>query len=223
MRFIKIGILLLFLLTFWASAHSPVAGAKEDSDLLFSPDLNVHYGQVFMEETRQRALFPFELSVAGGGELASPYVNSSFFGVEIKHRIHSFGQLGLEYFIHNSQPTLALKSLKDEMGLYGFDFSYPFLKHQAYINWHYTFFQSHLNLAGFFRLDMSVPVQFGLGIMDMEQKNIHMAGKWGLGPRVYLSQRWAVQVLLSQSLSLSLNRHSWFLYTWYSLKFIYSL
>ncbi len=203
MRFIKLGILLLFLPCFWAVANS-----------------GVHYGELFMEETRRRTLFPFELSVAGGGELASPYINSSFFGVEIKHRVHPFGQVGLEYMIHSSQPTPALNSLKNRMGLYGLDFSYPFLKHQAYINWHYTFFQSHLNLAGFFRVDMSLPVHFGLGIMDMEQKNIHMAGKWGFGPRVYLSQRWAVQVLLSQSLSLGQGR---FLYTWYSLKFIYSL
>ena len=184
------------------------------------PHSNVHYGEIFMEETKSIDLFPYELSVSGGGELASPYINSSFFGMEIKHRVHSFGQLGLEYAIHSSQPTTTLKSLRKKMSLYGLEISYPFLKHQAYINWHYTFFQSHINLASLFRITMTVPLQLGFGVMDMEQKNMRMALKWGAGPRISLSRRWAVQLLLSQSISLHKVQ---FLYTWYSLKFIYGL
>ena len=181
---------------------------------------NIHYGQIFMEESQEVDLFSYELSVSGGSEMASPYISSSFFGMEIKHRIHSFAQIGLEYNIHSSKPTLALQSLQKQMNLYGVALSYSFLKHQAYINWHYTFFQSYVNLASLLRIHMSLPLQFGIGIMDMEQKNIHMALKWGAGPRLYLSRRWSVQLLLSQSVFFNKDR---FLYTWYSLSFIYGL
>ena len=181
---------------------------------------NIHYGEIFMEESQRITLFPFELSVSGGGELASPYINSSFFSVEIKHRINSFGQVGLEYAIHSSRPASPLTALRKEMALYGFEMSYLFLQQTAYINWHYTFFQSHINLAGLLRINMTVPLQLGVGVMELERKNTRLAVKWGAGPRVYLSRRWAVQLLLSQSVSLKRAR---FLYTWYSFKFIYGL
>ena len=220
MYIIKFCVFLFGLYSFSSALANPSSAVQPEANSSSAPRSNIHYGQIFMEETKSRGLSSYELSISGGGELSSPYINSSFFGMEIKHRVHSFGHLGLEYMIHASSPTLALEVLRNKMSLYGFEMTYPFLKYQAYINWHYTFFQSHVNLVSLLRLSMAFPLQVGVGVMNMEQKNTHLSFKWGIGPQIYLSRRWALQLLISQSVSFS-SPH--FLYTWYSVKFIYGI
>ena len=180
----------------------------------------LHYEQIFIEEIRKPTPFLFEISVFGGQEIGSPYIYSSFFGVEVKHRIHSFLYLGFEYSVYDSKYNYAIEALKKKMDLYGLDVSYPFLNSMAYINWHYRFFKSHLNIAGFFKMSMDFPVQFGLGLMNIEKRGVLLSVKWGAGPLIHLSPRLGMQLLFSQSVSI---KRYHFLYTWYSLNFIYNL
>ena len=138
----------------------------------------------------------------------------------MKHRIHSLLYLGFEYSIHDSQINSAIETIEKKLDSYGFNFAYPFLKSMVYINWQYRFFKSHFNLAGFFKIKMEFPVQFGVGIMNIVDKRILFAVKWGGGPLIRLSPRWGIHLFFSQSSSLKETR---FLYTWYSLNIIYSL
>ena len=180
----------------------------------------VDYGQIFIQETHERPEYPFSISLFGGQEIGSPYIHSSFFGVEVKHRIHSFLHLGLEYSLHDSKSHSAVLAIEKKMDLYGLDLAYPFLKNMVYVNWHYSFFKSHVNLVSLFRINVDFPVQFGFGVMNMAEKGRFLSVKWGIGPHVHLSHRLGIQIRFSQTVSVSKNR---FLYTWYSFNFIYNL
>ncbi len=169
------------------------------------------YGQIFIEETGVADDFDYEISVSGGLEGGNPYISSSFLGFEVKRRIHSVISLGLDYSFYNSKVTSTIEALENA---YGLELSHPFLKHTMYFNGHYNVFRSHLNLAGFFKLRLDVPLQLGLGVMNMGGNDTHFSVRWGLGPRVRFGSRWGVQYLFSQSVS---AREIRFLYTWHSL------
>ena len=119
--------------------------------------------------------------------------------------------LGLDYSFYDSKVTSTIEALENA---YGLELSHPFLKHTMYLNGHYNVFRSHLNLAGFFKLRLDVPLQLGLGVMNTSGNDIHFSVRWGLGPRIRFGSRWGVQYLFSQSVS---AREFRFLYTWHSL------
>ena len=198
------------------SSPSPIETIHQDS----SPDPKITYGQLFIEETRKSDHFRLELSVSGGREGGNPYISSSFLGAEVKYRINSVLYLGLEYSFYDSSHSTAMKSIKEKMELYGLHLVYPVLDSAAYVNGHGRFFNSHLNLAGLFRIDMDFPVQFGMGLMNMREKGHFFSMKWGFGPRAHIGHQWGIQLLVSQSVSIG---EKLFLYTWYSLNIIYSL
>ena len=207
-----------FMFFSYAEGDTPVIERIPQSETSASPKLE--YGQIFIEETRPSNRFPFNISIFGGQEIGSPYIDANFFGVEVKHRINSFLHLGLEYTVYDSEVNTAVLAIEEKMDRYGLKLTYPFLQSMSYINWHYSFFMSHVNLAGFFKLYMDIPLQFGMGLMSMGGGDTLFAVKWGGGPRVYLSGRVALKLLLSQTVSAGSAR---FLYTWYSLNFMYSL
>ena len=199
---------------------------SENKDYIERIPQNIHlsplvdYGQIFIQETDKKPEYPFSISVFGGQEIGSPYIYSSFFGIEVHHRIHSFLQLGLEYSIHDSKSHLAVQAIEKKMDLYGLNLAYPFLKSMIYVNWRYSVIKSHINLASVFRMNMGFPVQFGFGLMNMEEKGMFFALKWGIGPHIHFSPRLGVQLMFSQSISILKAR---FLYNWYSVNFIYNL
>lgn len=218
MYFIYLSFVLFLISGFSVSAENSNYIERVSQNASSVP--KVHYGQIFIEETRKSVSFPFEISIFGGQEVGSPYISSSFFGVEMKHRIHSLLYLGFEYSMYYSKSNSAIEALEKKMDLYGLDISYPFLNSMAYINWHYRLFKSHLNVAGFFKMYMDFPMQFGLGLMNLEKKGLLLSIKWGTGPLIYLSPKLGIQLLLSQSVSIKKFQ---FLYTWCSLNFIYNL
>ncbi len=174
-------------------------------------DSQTEYGQIFMEETSSSENFDYEISLSSGMEGGNPYISSHSFGLEIKKQVHSLVSLGLDYSFYDSRATSIIKALEK---VYGLDFSYPLLKHTMYFNGHYNIFKSHLNLAGLFRIKLDIPLQIGLGFMNMGENNTHFSMRWGVGPRVQVHPRLGVQFLFSQSVSAKDVR---FLYTWYSL------
>ena len=190
---------------------------KESAEAPSGPVVN--YGQIFMEEDRSAEHFPFGISVFGGQEISSPYISSYFTGGEVIYRIYPFFHLGLEYSVYDSAISSAMSALSKELELYGMEIGYPFLESTVYVNWHYPIFIGHVNLASFSKVNMDFPVQFGLGMMNMEEEKTLFAIKWGFGPRLYLTPRWGVQLLLSQIISLGETQ---FMYTYCSLNVIYN-
>ncbi len=182
-----------------------------------SPAPMVNYGQIFMEESRSAAYFPFGVSVLGGYEISSPYMSSYFYGGEISYGFHSLLRFGLEYAVYDSTISSTLRALSTELKLYGMNIAYPVLESTMYLNWHGSVFIGHLNLAGFSKLSMDFPVHLGAGVMNMEKGNRFFAVKWGTGPRVYITSQLGVQVLLSQTVSVGRTQ---FLYTHGSLNII---
>ena len=176
-----------------------------------NPDPKTDYGQIFIEETSASDDFNYEISVFSGLEGGNPYISSDFFGFEIKRRVYSVISLGIDYSFYNSKATTTIKALENA---YGLEFSDPFLKEAVYLNGHYNVFRSHLNLAGFFKVRLDVPLQFGLGTMSMGKNDNHFSMKWGVGPRFRFGSRWGIQYLFSQSVS---AREYRFFYTWHSL------
>jgi len=182
----------------------------------------INYGQIFIEETTNEKKFPFELAVSGGQIIGNPYLESDFFSLGMKHKIHSFLYLGIEYSIYNSKLHSAMMAIEKTMNLYGMDLNYSFLKSSFYVNWYYRFFKSHINAASFFKMNMELPIYFGFGLMETDDtaQKMLFAFKWGAGPRVHLTDRWSVQLSLSQILAIKKEQ---LLYTAYSFSCIYSL
>lgn len=209
-------VLLIFGEPAWAEKGNSIERIPREE----SPTPKVNYGHIFIEETRQSVSSSFEFSVFGGQEIGSPYIQSSFLGMEIKYRMYSPLYLGFEYSVYTSRSSSAIETISDNMSLYGLQTSYSFLQSTVYINWHYRFLKSYLNLAGRFKVKMGVPVQLGLGLMRITEKGLILAVKWGVGPLIQLSPRLGVQLIFSQSLSVERPR---FLYTWCSFNLVYSL
>ena len=191
--------------------------AEEQQEEAFATPM-VNYGQIFMEENRSAAYFPFEISAFGGYEISSPYMASYFYGGEISYGFHSLLRFGLEYSVYHSTISSTLSALSEELKPYGMDIAYPVLESTVYFNWHGSIFIGHLNLAGFSKMSMDFPVHLGAGVMNMEKDKKLFAIKWGTGPRFYITSQLGVQVLLSQMLSL--ERGAQFLYTHGSLNII---
>lgn len=206
----------LFCFSAWSENKSYIERIPQN----IAPAPLVDYGQIFIQETDKTPEYPFSISIFGGQAIGNPYIYSSFFGIEVQHRIHAFLQLGLEYTIHDSKSHVAVQAIEKKMNLYGLNLAYPFLKNMIYVNWHYSFFKSHINLASIFRMNVGFPVQFGIGLMNMEEKGMFFALKWGIGPHIHFSPRLGVKLMFSQSVSIIKTR---FLYNWYSLNIIYNL
>lgn len=213
----KFLILNIFLFCFSALAKEGVYIKSIPQKV--SSDPTVSYGQLFIKETIKKTSPSFKVSIFSGYEIMSPYINSSFIGVEIKHKINSLLYLGMDYSVHNSKINAALNAITVQMDTYGLDLKYPFVTTMVYLNWYYYLLQSHLNFAGLFKVNMGFPIQLGVGFMNVDHKDMLMTVKWGIGPRVNLSPRWSVKVLLFQSVDIKKFQY---LYTWYSVNLIYN-
>ena len=178
----------------------------------FPTDTLSDYGQIFIEDTDSPNEFDYKFTVLGGTEIRSPYISSYFIGFEVQKRINPLVYFGLDYSFHISNFSSISKDIKNNYR--GLDISYPFLKHSSYINVHYHIFKSHLNLASFYKIRLDVPLQIGLGIMSIEEQNLHLGMKWGVGPRIQFSPRWEIQILFYQTVS---EEEFDFLYTWSSV------
>lgn len=176
-------------------------------------DSGSDYGHIFIEETSSpEDSSNYKLSVFGGIEIGNPYISSYFVGFELQRKIHSLVYVGLDYSFYQSKTNTTVQNIKSVYK--GLDISYPYLKHAVYFNGHYRIFKSHLNLAGFYKVRLDIPLQVGLGFMNMGKNDTHLSIKWGLGPHVQLSPRWGTQFLFFQTVS---AKKFEFLYTWPSL------
>ena len=159
-----------------------VLRADSPSSPSASPAPMVNYGQIFMEESRSAAYFPFGVSVLGGYEISSPYMSSYFYGGEISYGFHSLLRFGLEYAVYDSTISSTLRALSTELKLYGMNIAYPVLESTMYLNWHGSVFIGHLNLAGFFKAEYGLSRSFGGGCDEYGKRQQVFCGKMGNRP-----------------------------------------
>ena len=139
-------------------------------------------------------------------------MSSYFTGIEAQKKVHPLVYMSLDYSFYETKTHSTVKAMKKAYR--GLDISYPFLKYTSYLNVNYHIFKSHLNLAGFYKAKLNVPLKLGVGFMNMGKRKTHFSVKWGLSPSLELSPHWETQLLFTQTVSADKFQ---FLYSWLSL------
>jgi len=175
---------------------------------------NINYGQLFIEESRRLKPTVVEMSVLAGSGIGNVNRISWFYGGELRYRILSYFYMGVEFIGYQSQIPDSVRSVLHELTLEGTRVEVSALRNWAvHFNGHLNFFTSHVNLAGVARVNMSVPVQLGIGVTHTRRINAQYTGverieiknqtvipsfQWGIGPRIQFGRHVAVQGLFSQ-------------------------
>ena len=165
---------------------------------------NINYGQLFIEESRRLKPTVVEISALAGSGIGNVNRISWFYGGELRYRILSYFYIGVEFIKYQSQLPGSVRLVLPDLALEGTKVEVSALRNWAvHFNGHLNFFTSHVNLAGVARINMSVPVQFGIGFTHTRQINAKYTGvesieiknqkvvpsfQWGVGPRVQFVQ-----------------------------------
>ena len=179
---------------------------------------NINYGQLFIEESRRSKPTVVEISALAGSGIGNVNRISWFYGGELRYKIFSSFYMGVEFIKYQSQLPNSVRSVLPDLALEGTKVEVPALRNWAvHFNGHLNFFTSHVNLAGVARINMSIPVQLGIGFTHIRQINAKYTGaehidiknqkvipsfQWGVGPRVQFGRYVAIQGLFSQVHSL---------------------
>ena len=224
MRCNQIKIFFVFCIFFMA-CHLSLAKVSEESKYVdyFSKNKkksapNVNYGQLFIEENRRLKPTLVELSAFAGNGIGSMNV-SWFYGGELRYKILSYFYIGLELTKYHSELPSSIRKILPELTVNGLEAGTSGLRNlSTHFNGHLHFFTSHVNLAGVVRINMSVPIQFGIGFtqvysvsakntglenINIKDRKVVPSLQWGIGPRVQFGRHFAIQVLLSQVHSLA--------------------
>lgn len=179
---------------------------------------NINYGQLFIEESRRLKPTVVEISALAGSGIGNVNRISWFYGGELRYRILSYFYMGVEFIKYQSQLPGSVRAVLPDLALEGTKVEVSALRNWAvHFNGHLNFFTSHVNLAGVARINMSVPVQFGVGFTHTRRINAKYTGvesieiqsqkvipsfQWGVGPRIQFGRHVAIQGLFSQVHSL---------------------
>ena len=184
---------------------------------------NVNYGQLFIEENRRINPATVELVALGGSSIGRANINAWFYGGELRYRMVSHFYIGLDFVWYHSQLPENIREMLPDLATEGTKVETAGLRNWSlHINGHLNFFTSHVNLAGVARINMSVPIQLGVGIthirhvsakntgledINIQGEKVFPSFQWGVGPRVQFGKHFSIQVLLSH---VHLLKEPWF-------------